>query len=224
MPSITVENYLKRLLQEQNRTGEALIPMGQLATSVNVTPSSATSMAKTLAAADLIEYLPRIGVRLTEAGSKIALGVLRRHRLIELFLVEILGLDWSQVHEEAEVIEHAISELVLDRIDALLGKPCVDPHGDPIPTPSGGLDLLRPLKSLAECKIGRHMLVRRIMNQDRDFLRFVDQTGLIPGTRVLVYSRDPMADTISVQLEGGLEVNLGHAPAEKILVECQEEE
>lgn len=219
MPSITVENYLKRLLQEQHRTGDSLIPMGQLATSVNVTPGSATSMAKTLDAADLIEYLPRNGVRLTPSGRSIALGVLRRHRLIELFLVEILGLDWSQVHEEAEVLEHAISDLVLDRLDALLGRPCVDPHGDPIPTPDGELEGLKPLKSLAECEIGRRMLVRRIMNQDRSFLRFVEQSGLTPGTHVVVDSRDPMADAITVQLEGGSEVNLGHAPAAKILVE-----
>src|SRR6185503_20361208 len=101
---------------------------------MNVAPGTATAMVKTLAESGLVDYEPRGGVRLTTKGEKLALHVLRRHRLVELFLVEALGLDWSEVDEEAEELEHAISDKVLGRIDKALGHPQVDPHGDPIPT------------------------------------------------------------------------------------------
>src|SRR3954468_10456586 len=134
MPSSTVENYLKTLYAEQQAAGGDLVPMGALAAAMNVAPGTATAMVKALADAGLADYEPRGGVRLTAKGEKLALHVLRRHRLGGLFLVEVLGLDWSEVDEEAEELEHAISDKVLDRIDALLKFPQVDPHGDPIPT------------------------------------------------------------------------------------------
>src|SRR5438477_4591329 len=137
MASITVENYLKQLYLEQQNSSEELVPMGKLATQMGVVPGTATSMVKALADSGLVDYEPRSGARLTRGGQQLALHVLRRHRLVELFLVKVLGLDWSEVHAEAEELEHAVSDKVLERIDSLLGHPSVDPHGDPIPPAKG---------------------------------------------------------------------------------------
>src|SRR5687768_13181266 len=117
--SPTVENYLKHLFAMQQASGRELLPMGRLASAVNVAPGTVTSMVKTLADSGLVRYEPRGGVRLTASGEREALNVVRRHRLVELFLVQVLGLDWSEVHEEAEELEHAISEKVLEKIDGV---------------------------------------------------------------------------------------------------------
>ena len=117
-----------------------LVPMGQLASALGVVPGTATTMVKTLAESGLVRYEPYAGVRLTAAGEKLAALVLRRHRLIELFLVQVMGMSWTEVHDEAEHLEHAVSDRLIDRIDEMLGRPAVDPHGDPIPDPEGTLD------------------------------------------------------------------------------------
>src|SRR3954451_9350012 len=148
MATRTVEDYLKGLYNEQQRAARAgggLVAMGALAIAMKVAPGTATAMVKTLAEAGLAEYEPRGGVRLSAKGEKLALHVLRRHRLVELFLVEVLGLDWSEVDQEAEELEHAISDKVLAKIDELLKFPQVDPHGDPIPSSKGKL----PSRTLA---------------------------------------------------------------------------
>src|SRR5437016_5672128 len=137
MASITVENYLKQLYSEQQRAGGQLVSMGRLASAMGVVPGTVTTMVKALADSGLVTYEPREGVRLTRGGEQLALHVLRRHRLVELFLVKVLGLDWSEVHEEADELEHAISDKVLEKIDQYLGRPSVDPHGDPIPSAKG---------------------------------------------------------------------------------------
>ena len=144
MASITVENYLKQLYLEQQNSSEELVPMGKLASAMGVVPGTATSMVKALADSGLVSYEPRFGAKLTRGGEQLALHVLRRHRLVELFLVKFLGLDWSEVHDEAEELEHAISEKVLAKIDKLLGHPSVDPHGDPIPSAKGKVSEERP--------------------------------------------------------------------------------
>jgi DtxR family Mn-dependent transcriptional regulator len=136
MATSTVENYLKNLYLEQHAAAGEMVSMGRIATAMNVVPGTATSMVKALADSGLVQYEPRSGVRLTHSGEQLALHVLRRQRLLEVFLVKILGLDWSVVHDEADQLEHAVSDRVLDRMDALLGHPKVDPHGDPIPRAS----------------------------------------------------------------------------------------
>ena len=137
LPSSTVENYLKALHQaETSREDKALVPMGQLATAVGVAPGTATTMVKALADSGLVDYEPYVGVRLSSAGAKLAALVLRRHRLIEQFLVEIVGMSGAEVHEDAEQLEHVVSDRLIERMDAMLGHPAVDPHGDPIPTPA----------------------------------------------------------------------------------------
>src|SRR5580700_4376418 len=150
MATSTVENYLKQLYLQQRSAEGDKVPMGRLAGAMGVVPGTATSMVKALADSGLVQYEPRGGVKLTHSGEQLALHVLRRHRLLELFLVKILGLDWSVVHDEADRLEHAISDTVLERMDALLGHPTADPHGDPIPTSKGQLHEPRRL-SLADC-------------------------------------------------------------------------
>lgn len=218
MPSSTVEDYLKVIYSQQQHAEGGRAPMGQVASAMKVAPGTATAMVKTLADAGLVEYEPRGGVRLSAKGEKLALHVLRRHRLVEQFLVQVLHLDWSEVDAEAEELEHAISDKVLDRIDALLKHPEFDPHGDPIPTARGKLPR-RTMTSLAECEIGRPMRVARISDQDPQFLQFVDRSHLRPGAEVVVISREQFGDAISVQPRGQPVVTLGISAAQKILVE-----
>src|SRR6188472_36668 len=141
LPSSTVENYLKAIYLGQSGLPreERLVPMGHVAAALGVTPGTATTMIKALAESGLAEYEPYSGVRLTSAGERIAALVLRRHRLVELFLVQVLGMRWDEVHDDAEQLEHVVSERLIERIDEMLGRPTHDPHGDPIPTPEGTL-------------------------------------------------------------------------------------
>ena len=145
--------------------------------------------------------------------------MLRRHRLVELLLVRVLGLDWSEVHAEAEELEHAVSDKVLERIDALLGHPTVDPHGDPIPSAKGKVDSSRR-HTLAECPVGVPLRVARVTDQDVAFLQFVERCGLVPGVPVTVEARDASADAVLVRPHGRKPVTLGSTAAGKILVEA----
>ena len=182
LPSSTVENYLKAIYHGQSSLTEhdGLVPMGSVASALGVTPGTATTMVKALAESGLAEYEPYSGVRLTAAGEKLAALVLRRHRLVELFLVRVMGMSWDEVHDEAEQLEHVVSERLIDRIDDMLGRPTRDPHGDPIPTPEGAI-AARPLESLLTCPINTPLTVTRIADQDPAFLRFIEKNDLKPG-------------------------------------------
>src|SRR5438045_6544987 len=167
LPSSTVENYLKAIYQGQSTLvpDQRLVPMGQVASRLGATPGTATTMVKALAESGLAEYEPYSGVRLTAAGEKLAGLVLRRHRLVELFLVNVMGMSWAEVHEEAEQLEHVVSERLIERIDQMLGRPTHDPHGDPIPTPEGAITP-RHLDSLLTCPVRMPLKVTRIADQD----------------------------------------------------------
>ncbi|MEO7083549.1 MAG: metal-dependent transcriptional regulator [Gemmatimonadaceae bacterium] len=218
MASSTVEDYLKTLYAVHQSSGEATnVPIGRLASAMGVVPGTATSMMKALADAGLVEYASRAGVRLSPRGEQLALHVLRRHRIVELFLVEVLGLDWSVVHEEADLLEHAISDRVLEKLDLLLGSPRFDPHGDPIPTPDGTFEEPEWV-SLATCPTGVRQQVMRILNQQIDFLQFVERQGLRPGAIVKVRSRDADADTSTILVHGRKAASLSLAVASQILV------
>lgn len=221
MASATVENYLKQLLLEQQQFPGELVPMGRLAAAMGVTPGTATTMVKALVESDLVAYEPRGGVRLTRSGQALAVHVLRRHRLVEQFLVQVLGLDWSEVHDEAEDLEHAISDKVLERIDALLGRPKVDPHGDPIPTAAGKLPSVR-LRSLGTCQVNTPLRIARMLDQNPAFLQFVDRHGLRPGAAVVVTARDDQADAVRIEVRSIGAVTIGTSAATKILVEQSE--
>ncbi len=216
--SPTVENYLKHLYTELHDIDGELLPMGKLAQALSVTPGTATTMVKALADHDLVKYEARSGVRLTPGGERLALNVIRRHRLVELFLVQTLGLDWSEVHEEAEELEHAISEKVLDKIDGLLGHPQFDPHGDPIPRAKGGLSP-QSLRTLAECDLHKPLRIARVRAQGTQFLQTMQRLGLTPGVQVVVEARDKFAESLTVRAGNRAPVNLGLSAATKLLVE-----
>ena len=220
MPTSTVEDYLKQILLEEQRTGaETRVPTGRVAQQLAVTPGSATAMVQTLAAGGLVDYEAYGGVRLTEDGRRLALHVLRRHRLVELFLVEVMGYDWSEVHPEAERLEHAVSERLVERIDEMLGRPAFDPHGDPIPTAAGEL-VPAELELLSSLPEGSRARVARVGDQDAEFLRRLDSLGLTPGAHLRVVARDESTDTLEVA-PGARKAtaSLGLRAAAKILVE-----
>jgi DtxR family Mn-dependent transcriptional regulator len=217
MATITVENYVKRIFLEQQREPESLVSLGALAAAMNVVPGTVTTMVKGLADSGLLRYEPRHGVKLTRNGEKLALTILRRHRLIELFLVNVLNVDWSEVHAEAEELEHSLSDKLLQRIDDYLGNPQFDPHGDPIPTRSGKL-LKRQLRPLASCTPGEKATVAVIADQAPEFLTYARLHGLTPGANVIVKSADPIADSITLSNPSGKLLTLGGAAAAKIFV------
>ncbi|MBL8760519.1 MAG: metal-dependent transcriptional regulator [Phycisphaerae bacterium] len=218
MATEAVENYLKAMytLARESPTGEA--GMKALATMVGVTTGTATTMVKRLAAAKLARYERFGGVRLTTKGEAAAVDILRRHRLIETFLVQTLKLDWAVVHDEAERLEHAISPVVLEALDRHLGHPSSDPHGDPIPSAEGRIREPggRPLTDFETGQRGR---VVRIADQDADFLKFVDASGLRPGAPFEIRSVDAAAQTMSVRARGRDPVALALAAARKIVCE-----
>lgn len=217
MATSTVEDYLKHVLLLSERGGE-LVSMGALAEALEVVPGTVTTMVKALADSGLVEHRLRAGVRLTAEGRRVALNVLRKHRLVETFLVHVLKMDWSAVHVEAEQLEHAISDTVLDRIDALLGHPTTDPHGDPIPSRLG--KLVSPVyATLATCVTGRKLRVVRIADQSPEFLRFAEQHALRPNATLSVVDRNLAAGLITVRQGRQRTRAVSLVAAAKILVE-----
>ena len=218
MATSTVEDYVKaiELIQAESHTGEASV--ARIAATLGVTKGTVTAMVRKLRTAGLAESERYGGIRLTQQGRRLALDMIRRHRLIEVFLVETLGFDWTEVHEEAERLEHAMSRKVLDRLDAFLGNPTEDPHGDLIPDRHGRV-VDRDRTPLGEVEAGGAGVVARISDQDPDFLAFADASGLRPGERFLVVELSRDADTISVKPDGKGAVSLSIAAANRIQVE-----
>jgi DtxR family Mn-dependent transcriptional regulator len=216
VPSLTVENYIKTIYQIGLRREGGAVATGQVASALGVSPGTVTSMLKTLSESGLATYAPYEGARLTPAGEALALRVVRRHRLIELFLAKTLKLSWDEVHEEAENMEHAVSDLLIDRIDAWLGYPQVDPHGDPIPRADGTIEI-PDLRSLAECPAGYAFRLARVADQSPEFLRFLTETGLALGTEGQVTANRAEAGIVTLRTAAG-ETTLGRQAAEKILV------
>ncbi|MAG94002.1 MAG: DtxR family iron (metal) dependent repressor [Planctomycetaceae bacterium] len=220
MPSLTVENYLKAILQVALRDEKEWVTTGNLASALGVQPGTVTSMLKTLAESGLAEYRPYEGARLTDAGRTLAVRMVRRHRLIEVFLVQTLGLTWDQVHDEAENMEHAVSEFLVDRIDAYLGHPTNDPHGDPIPTADGAMRGTGEASvPLHECPVGSRVRIVRVINQGTDFLRYLSEAGIALGTEGSVTANNREADVLSLELEEGRRLTMGHKAAGQLLAE-----
>lgn len=224
MATMAIEDYLKCIyLEQQKRPGDTLIPTGQIASALKVAPGTATAMVKTLADSGLVSYEPYNGVRLTPAGRKLAVHVLRRHRIVELFLVQVLKMDWSEVHDDAERLEHAISDRLLDCMDEMLGFPTLDPHGDPIPNASGVIQEFHH-PSLVKCELGRPYRIARVTDQGVEFLRHLQSKQLVLGSRLEVLARNEPSDTVRLAAPGALEVSLGFRAASKILVQPIEDE
>ncbi len=218
MATSTVEDYLKCIYLEQERNDGTLVSPGQIAQALGVAPGTVTAMMKTLTDSELVTYEPYAGVRLTHGGRKLATHVLRRHRLVELFLVRIMGMDWSEVHQDAEILEHAVSDRLLTRMDDMLGSPEFDPHGDPIPSATGKIPSLT-LDSLLNCPTGRPLRVARVTDQRAEFLQLLEKHQLKPGAGVSVQGRDPLRETVMVQPANGPSLQLGFPAASRVLVD-----
>lgn len=226
--TLTEENYLKAVLQISIKRKTEWVSTGQLATRLDVSPGTVTSMLQSLAKEKtteegtrppLVDYKPRGGVRLTEEGRQVALRMLRRHRLIELFLVKTLNLTWDRVHEEAENMEHAVSDFLIDRIDEYLDLPAIDPHGDPIPTAEGKMRVDRKAAvPLTECDPGTRVKLVHVVNQGADFLRYLSESGLEIGTLGVVQENNPEAGVVTTLIEGN-SVTMSRSVAESLLVE-----
>ena len=216
MPSLTIENYVKSvydicICQDGKPAGT-----GQVSDVLGVLPGTVTSMMKTLSASGLAEYQPYEGVQLTTSGQALALRVIRRHRLIELFLVKTLDLTWDEVHEEAENMEHAVSDMLVDRIDEFLGRPDHDPHGDPIPKADGTV-LTNDGELLASINQGVTVRLIRVLDQHPDFLRFLSENGFGIGAEAVV-AEGQAADGFRLKLHDDM-VTISLAEAERLVVE-----
>jgi len=226
--TLTEENYLKAVLQISLKSNLEWVSTGKLAAELRVSPGTVTSMLQSLAKAktsgetkrpSLVNYKPYEGVRLTRDGRKLALQMLRRHRLIELFLVNTLKLTWDRVHEEAENMEHAVSDFLIDRIDDFMGRPAFDPHGDPIPTAEGEMRVQRESAvPLATCQPGARVRFVRVVNQGSDFLRFLSESGFELQAVGVVEENNPEAGIVMTRV-GGRSVSMGYSAAESLLVE-----
>ena len=216
MLSSTVEDYLKAI-HRLERDGE-LVHLGRIAIALGVTSGTVTTMMKHLGDSELIQYLPRRGVRLTESGRLAAMKVLRRHRLSELFLVDVLGMDMAEVHPEAELLEHALSERLTDLIDKHLGQPAYDPHGSPIPDANGSIreTCLKPIIEKAE---GGRYHVGRLTRSDQAFIDWLAGFGIAVGSDVGLAKRDQVSGIVTLETAGGRRVQIGEAAAATLLVE-----
>lgn len=214
MQTQAVEDYLKAVyeLQRERET----VATTALAARLGVTPASATGMIKKLAQMKLVTYEPYQGVRLTRTGRKIALEVIRHHRLIELYLAEALDLPWDRVHEEAEKWEHVLSEDLEERIDELLGHPTADPHGAPIPSRDGKLPQGRRLP-LSELKPGQSAIVAEVSDHDPKLLRYLGELGLYPKTPVKLLAVEPFGGPLRLTV-GGQRRTLGLEAARYVFV------
>jgi DtxR family Mn-dependent transcriptional regulator len=197
--SVAIQDYLKEIYKIQ-AAGERATTTA-IARRMGVAPSSATSMVKKLAALGLAEHAPYRGIELSTAGTKIALEVIRHHRLLEQYLAETLGLGIDAVHAEADKLEHVLSEELEARIDEQLGFPTHDPHGDPIP--DAGLNVDRSqLRSLDALEPGEEATVRRVPDGDADLLRYLAELTLVPGRRVLMRKSEPFGGPLTVAVDG----------------------
>jgi DtxR family Mn-dependent transcriptional regulator len=198
MISRATEDYLKTIHLLSESGGR--VSTSSLAEKLDCSAASVTNMLQKLASLKLVEYQPYQGVRLTEPGGKVALEVIRHHRLIELYLKEVLGYSWDKVHEEAEKLEHVISDEFAERIDKALGHPTHDPHGHPIPPKNGSLRSDH-LPTLWEIPKATDVIVTRVNDHDPSVLRYLDSLGIYPQVRITVLAKGPFNGPLEVQVE-----------------------
>lgn len=195
------EDYLRTIYELATPGG--WVSTSQIAAALEVRPSSVTGMIQKLAAAEpaLLEYHKHHGVALTPEGRQAALGVLRHHRLLEAFLHDILGFSWDTVHAEADRLEHVISDEFERRVDALLGYPSLDPHGEPIPDAELQMPATEGMR-LHEAQPGQHLVVERVEEEESEFLRYLGRLGLKPGARLTVLEYSPFDENYRLAIEG----------------------
>ncbi len=219
-PSEAIQDYAKAIYALQRRADGHPVATNDLAGRLRVTPASVSAMLRKLSDRGLAEHVPYKGVALTEAGQRVALEVLRHHRLLELYLAEHLGVPWDRVHEEAEALEHVISEDLEARISAKLAHPTHDPHGDPIPDADLHFEP-STLRSLDELEPGERATIRRVPDGDSSLLRYLMSVELVPGQTVEVRRAAPLGEPLTV-LAGTTELAVSRDLAARIEVGAAE--
>ncbi|MGH7530164.1 MAG: metal-dependent transcriptional regulator [Gemmatimonadales bacterium] len=199
----SVEDYLKSIFHLTSQGGFATT--SDIATMLEIAPPSVSGMVKRLSETGLIEHVPYRGVQLTPQGRRAALQTIRRHRILEVYLTQQLGYDWGDVHEEAERLEHAVSEKLIERMASALGSPRYDPHGAPIPTAAGEIEEAE-LVTLADVPVGADVVLRQVGDEEPARLRYLAEQGLTPATRLRVLDRQPFNGPISVRIGGATRV------------------
>jgi DtxR family Mn-dependent transcriptional regulator len=211
-----VEDYLKAIYEIERRGSAAAT--NDIAQQLSIAAASVSGMLRRLADQGLVEHERYRGVRLTEAGRRVALRTLRRHRVIEAYLAQALDYPWDRVHDEAERLEHAASDELIDRMAAAIGEPATDPHGAPIPTRWGEIDERAHLGTIAELAPGDHCRVVRVSDDDAMRLRYLGEVGLTPGAEVMLVSRAPFDGPLVLRVDGA-ERAIGPALASYVMVE-----
>ncbi|HEX5438879.1 MAG TPA: metal-dependent transcriptional regulator [Gemmatimonadaceae bacterium] len=210
-----VENYLKAIYEIERASGAAATT--DIAQHLEIAPASVSGMIRRLAEQGLLEHERYRGVKLTDEGRRVALRTIRRHRVIESYLMRALGYPWDLVHDEAERLEHAASDELIDRMAAAIGEPTVDPHGAPIPTREGEIDERAHL-ALMELEPGEHGRVVQVSDADAGRLRYLGDLGLRPGARVTLLDRAPYGGPITLRV-GSAKCQIGPALAAVVFVE-----
>jgi DtxR family Mn-dependent transcriptional regulator len=216
MATSNAEDYLKTLYFLCDQGSADVAPTGEIARRLGLTSGSVTGMLQRLQRSGLVDYTPHRGARLTEPGRRAALRIVRRHRLLELFLYQSLGMAWDEVHEEAELLEHSASERLIERIDAHLGHPDRDPHGDPIPDGEGNVAAIAG-EPLAGCEEGTPFLVQKVDDSSEQLLRYLQENGLELAVRAVVCRNDAAAGIVEIESASG-RFSLGRDAARSILV------
>jgi DtxR family Mn-dependent transcriptional regulator len=216
-----VQDYAKAVYALETRSGSP-VSTNDLAARLGVTPASVSGMLRKLTEVGIVEHEPYHGVRLTDHGRRVALEVLRHHRLLELFLAQELGMSWDQVHAEAEVLEHVLSEEIEQLIAARLGNPAVDPHGDPIPTPEFEIDE-RPTSSLDELPVGAVGRFVRVSDSDPEMLRYLADHGITLDAHLEIVDRQPFGGPVFVRV-GEREHPIGGQLARAMRIETDGDE
>jgi DtxR family Mn-dependent transcriptional regulator len=217
MRSPSIEDYLKAIYKLEEQEDCPPASTGEVAQAMDVSPASASNMIKRLDDLGFLTYEAYEGATLTKPGRTVALEVIRHHRLLELYLKEVMGFSWDEIHEEAEILEHHISERFESRIEEMLGHPSRDPHGHPIPNRDGTIDDL-PTRSLADLGEGDTAQIDHVRDEDGDLLDLLEQRGLLPGVSVEVVETRPLDGLLVVAVEGENQL-IGRPVAQKIVVE-----
>lgn len=216
MNSLAEENYLKALFNLSNGTG--VVNVNELSKHLNIKMPTVTSMMKKLASKNLVHYESYKPLRLTDLGKKEAAAIIRKHRLMEMFLVEKMSFGWEQVHDIAEQIEHIQSPLFFEKMDEILGYPKVDPHGSPIPDKDGNLHWKEYIK-LSDCKVNDRVILGAVVNNSSDFLEFLNSRNLRLGLQITIKSIEPFDKTMVVQYENHPNETLSYTVCKRLLVE-----
>ncbi len=217
--SQAIEDYLKTIYHLQQ--GGASVTTKAISEEMGISPASVTNMVKKLVQMDILRHTPYQDITLNRSGKKIAIAVIRRHRLLETFLKEVLGYRLDQIHEEAERLEHVISDKFVERMDEVLDRPTTDPHGSPIPSQNGKI-LVPFLVPLTSVDVGRSAVIHRLSHRDPERLRYIENLGLLPTVDVKILEKKPFNGPILIQMQAKRKEIIGHKLADQVWVRLKD--